>query len=110
MPPGKGLGFRNKDAQNVWIKAQMPAYLKKLAHNKPSVPGQPLPKDDTDLHAWVAQRGEEFETHFRTELEDELSTIPEDQRPGKLKQIRDVSILRQCIMRLPRIFTDLTAI
>lgn len=110
MPAGSGPGFRNKDAQNAWIEGHMSAYIKKLAHNKPFVPGQPLPADDADLHSWVVQRGKEFEAHFKSELEDELSMLPEDQRPGKIKQIRDVSVLMRCIIYLALTFMGFTAI
>lgn len=68
----------------------MPAYIK-IAHGKPTVPGQPLPKDDDNLCAWVLLRCGEFEKEFQDELTLEINALPEPERPAALKRIRTVS-------------------
>jgi hypothetical protein len=55
--------------QSAWIESTMSDFLQKLGKQKPRVPGQPEPSDDTDLPQWQKQKWDEFEKKFGEELQ-----------------------------------------
>ncbi|KZP02832.1 hypothetical protein FIBSPDRAFT_905497 [Athelia psychrophila] len=55
-------------AQADWIKALVPAYLAKIGALKPHLPGQPTPRDDTDISKFVPSQWASFEVKFGEEL------------------------------------------
>lgn len=67
MGSGKGPGFSTE--QLAWLKQRLPEYMAKTAYSKPTLPHQPLPRDDSDLSAWVRTRRDEFEAAFGPELQ-----------------------------------------
>ncbi|KDR78507.1 hypothetical protein GALMADRAFT_209001 [Galerina marginata CBS 339.88] len=52
----------------AWIQSTYPEFDSKLGINKARVAGQPGPEDDEDLLKWTKDKLKDFETEFKTDL------------------------------------------